>query len=154
MQYTITTINRKHDTFGCWSVSWENRGGDTGLYKIAAVIVPSWEVLGSRLGKDGYVDYHTCSYIINPLGLHPFVNKRNYGKSMQVLNAFVEFCESEKRIIEKRVYSFWDAFGGGNTGAFAKAQKKIKKELVLEGEDTVYKRLVAFLRTKRVITSI
>lgn len=156
MEYTITTIFSKHDTFGCWSVSWKNLGGDTGLYKIAAVIVPSWEVLGSRLGKDGYVNYNICSNIINNMGYYsrgynPFVNQFDIEKSRQILEAFVDFCKSEERVIEKRVYSFWDALGGGNSFAFEKAQKKIKKELILEGEDTVYKRLVAYLRNKRVI---
>ena len=159
MEVISTTIYSKHDIFGCWSVKWENRGGGDGLSKIAAVIIPYWDVLFQRLDTDGYISYFTCKQIIDSLSntfssyYNPYVYSQDRNKAIEFLNAFSDFCESEKIVIEKIVYSFWDAFsiGGGNVGAFEKAQKKIKKELVLDGEDTVYKRLIRFLRNRHLI---
>ena len=157
MEIISTTIYSKHDVFGCWSVKWENRGGSNGYIKMAAIIIPYWEVLFKKLDEDGYVSFYGCSNVIdhinNPYSFNPYFHSRDYTKEIEFLNAFSDFCESEKIIIEKNAYSFWDAFsiGGGNEGAFSKAQKKIKKELVLEGEDTVYRRLISFLKRKQLI---
>lgn len=161
MEIISTTIYSKYDTFGCWSVKWENRGVGfwKGTAKVAAIIIPNWEVLFKKLDKDGYVSYFTCKQIIDtltktfPSYYSPYISSQDKNKAITFLNAFSDFCESEKIVIEKKAFSFWDtvSIGDSNVIGFEKAQKIIKKELVLDGEDTVYKRLISFLKRKQLI---
>lgn len=174
MEIITTTIYSKHDIFGCWSVKWEYRGGGSGITKVAAVIFPYWKVLFEKLASDGYINFSSVSEIVDAISnpgsyshirlisnmyrkFSPYesdyYSQKENEKAIVFLNAFSEFCESEKNVIEKKVYSFWDAMdiGGGNSSGFEKARRKIKKDLVLEGEDTVYNRLKVFLKTKHLI---
>jgi len=160
MEIISTTIYSKHDTFGCWSVKWENRGVGfwKGTAKVAAIIIPNWEVLFKKLDEDGYISFYKCKSIIdqivNPYSFNPYrYHISDSDKEVRFLNAFSDFCESEKIVKETKAFSFWDtvSIGDGNVGGFENAQKKIKKDLVLEGEDTVYKRLISFLRNRHLI---
>ena len=164
MRVTISNVISKHDTFGCWSVQWENCGGDTGLIRVSATIMPDWGVLSKRLADDGYIDLSICNRIISSARLAETIGWNNLigavfrpqegpdiNKAIGVLKALSSFCEQEKQVIKKRAYSFLDALGGGNTISFEKAQKKILKNLILDGEDTVYNRLINYLRRQNAI---
>ena len=142
----------------------KNCGGDTGLIRVSATIMPDWGVLSKRLADDGYIDLSICNRIISSARLAETIGWNNLigavfrpyevpaiNKAIGVLNAFSSFCEQEKQVIKKRAYSFLDALGGGNTISFEKAQKKILKNLILDGEDTVYNRLINYLRRQNAI---
>ena len=141
------------EDLGAWSIVWRELGGSEGYVHLEATISPGILAMVKFLISKGYLENSLSYQIERMLRLPSYMapDIRVDARTNNILNGIMAFCKSETRVRDKRTWSFWGSFDNGNTTRSDKCMKAIKKELVLEGEETVGQRLLTYLRSKNII---
>lgn len=137
------------EDLGIWTIIWDELGGSEGYVRLQATIMPNYNKLLEILSYRKYVNKRKCEEII--LSIQYKLPHSADAYTISILNTVLEFCESKKQIIKKRSFSFLAAFDWGNTTRTDKCMKAIKKELFLDGEDTVKSQMFDFFSKKGVV---
>mgnify|MGYP003501759052 CR=1 FL=1 len=160
INYSYTNVFQKNDNFGCWHIKWENTTSSEGLTKVKAFISLDITIFLNLLISKRILDGNIANYIylaktydednqeamLNAIKQH--FDSVHFNKQLRLYQDVEEFCKQKSRIESKWGYSFRDALWGGNESSFEKAVNKIKKSLILEGEDTLTKQFIDFFRKK------
>ena len=142
------------EELGAWSIVWRELGGSEGYVHLEASISPSITAMVKFLASKGYIEHSIFRQIERMMSESSVFSSREIwvdARTNQILNGLMSFCKSETRVKDKRTWSFWASFDYGNTTRSDKCMKAIKKDLVLEGEETVEQRLLNYLRSHRII---
>lgn len=145
MQVTVTNYRFPFkEDLGIWTIIWDELGGSEGYVRLQATIIPNFEKLLDILVDKKYINKRKADEVISFIRLGISAPVDSY--TLSLLNSVFKFIESKKQIIKKRSFSFLAALDWGNTTRTDKCMKAIKKELILEGEDTVISQMFEFIR--------
>lgn len=144
----VTVMNYSfpfREDLGAWIIIWEQLGGSEGYVRLQATLTPNLKKM---------IDFMVGKSYLNSINAHMIYNAATLGMSIQadaysvnIINGIIRFCESKKQIIKKRSFSWLAALDMGNTTRTDKCIKAIKKDLVLEGEETLGNQLLSYLKS-------
>ena len=144
----VTVMNYSfpfREDLGAWTIIWDQLGGSEGYVRLQATLVPNLKKMIDFMVGKSYLNGANAQMIYNAATLGMNIQADAY--SVNIINGIVRFCESKKQIIKKRSFSWLAALDMGNTTRTDKCMKAIKKDLVLEGEDTLGNQLISYLNT-------
>lgn len=149
MRTTVINYNFPFkEDLGAWSIIWDEIGGSEGYVRLQATLIPNLKKMIDFVVSKGHLDSTDAYLIYNAATLGMNIQANAY--SVSIINGIIRFCESKKRIIKKRSFSWLAAFDLGNTTRTDKCMKAIKKELILDGEETLGNQLISYLKSNGV----
>ena len=132
------------EDLGAWTIIWDELGGSEGYVRLQATLMPNLKKMIDFIVGKGYLNSTNAQMVYNAASLGMEIRADAY--SVNIMNGIIRFCESKKQIIKKRSFSWLAALDMGNTTRTDKCMKAIKKDLVLEGEDTLGNQLLSYLK--------
>lgn len=149
MRVTVTNYRFPfREDLGAWTIIWDELGGSEGYVRLQAILIPNLKMMIDFMVSKGYLNSSNAQMIYNAATIGMSIQADAY--SVNIINGIIRFCESKKQIIKKRSFSWLAALDMGNTARTDKCMKAIKKDLVLDGEDTLGKQLLSYLRANGV----
>lgn len=153
------------EELGAWVIIWDELGGSEGYCHLKATIIPNAKILIKKLIKDHLLSERKSEIAYNhftsPYGINEPPELLQYtlfspqdGSDIYSVNVVIhilKFCETKVKEVKKKSFSWLAALDlGGNTTRSDKCMKAIKKGLTLDGEETLYKELKAYLSSNNV----
>lgn len=161
----ITVYNYRfpfREDLGVWSIVWNELSGSEGYVRLQATISPNFNAMCDYMVNKHYLDAGRVQIINRTLSLGINIKLLSYGSgefymdpyTESIINGIIKFCESKTQIIKKRSFSWSAALDFGNTTRTDKCMKAIKKDLYLDGEETVYKQLLSYFKQNNIYLDI
>lgn len=139
------------EELGIWRILWEQLSASEGYVRLQATIFPNLDMLIDYVASKGYLKGSLARALVQASIYNVPVPAD--ADTVKILNGIISFCKSKKQVIKKRSFSWITAmaFDWGNTTRTDKCMKAVKKNLTLDGDDTVCQQLIQYLKSQKII---
>ena len=133
------------EDLGAWAIIWDELRGRDGYVRLQATLSPDLKKMVDYLVDKRFLNRTNAQMVYTASTLGISIPADVY--TVNVIKGVIKFVKSKTQVIKKSSYSWLGALDMGNTCRTDKCMKAIKKDLVLDGEETLGSHMVSFLNS-------